>query len=69
MIGTRNRDNTKPEGKKNRKEQSLKVETRSLNLISIKSRRKNYKIITKDNKNRFIAVFFLCLKEAPCDML
>lgn len=59
MTGTRNRDNTKPEGIKLRKGQSLKVETRSLNLISIKSGKKNYKIIPKDNKNRFIAVFLM----------
>lgn len=37
----------------------MKVETRSLNLIPIKSRNKNYKIKPKDKKNRLIAVFLM----------
>lgn len=62
MIGPRNRDNTESEKefkKNNRKGQSLKVETRSLYLISTKSRNKNYKIKPKDKKNRLIAVFLV----------
>ena len=60
VIGPRNRDNTEPEKReKNRKGQSLKVETRSLNLISTKSRNKNYKIKPKDKKNRLIAVLLM----------
>lgn len=47
------------EENKNNKGKSLNAETRSLNLISVKSRNKNYKIKPKDKKNSLIAVFLM----------
>lgn len=59
VIGPRIRDNTEPEKReKNSKRQSLEVKTRSLNLLSSKSRNKNYIIKPKDKKKQAYSSVF-----------